>query len=1306
MIYNPEEHIIIPIKLQLRSLTITIYALIDSGATSSFIDADLVLKHQIPLHELSHPLVLEVVDGRQISSGNITHETTSMQLLIGQHRESIALNVTRLGHYPVILGISWLKLHDPHIVWSKHRVSFSSEYCEMNCLELSTTVFGLPYHPESTSYSQPPSRSNNLESSSNYVENPSSFGLPIHPQSTSFGPSFSSGNTETFSRYIQNSSNSGPTIHHDNTYSSKHSAKPSNLESFTNVLKTHPISELLNHTETIPTPQQIINRSNIIIPKISIKKPNISVVSATSLSRACNKNAIYLLRLSELTIESDTDSMAQYVPSDYHDFADVFSKAEANHLPEHGPYDHGISIEEGKSPPFGPIYKLSEVELKALREYLEENLGKGFITTSTSPAGAPIIFAKKKDGSLRLCVDYRGLNKITIKNRYPLPLISEMLDRVSKATYFTKIDLRGAYNLVRIKSGEEWKTAFRCRYGHFEYRVMPFGLTNAPATFQHFMNDTFRDYLDDFCIIYLDDILIYSTSLEENKRHVKLVLSRLRSAHLFAKPEKCQFHVSEIEFLGYVISPRGISMDPSKVSAITSWPPPKSVHDIQVFIGFANFYRRFISNYSGITSPITYLLKKNVDFIWSNDAHHAFEYLKRKFTTAPILRHFDPSRPSIIETDASDFAIACIISQKDDSNILHPIAFYSRKLTPPEVNYEIYDKEMLAIITAFKQWRAYLEGSQHRITVFTDHRNLEWFTETKVYTRRQARWAELLAGYDFVIMYRPGSKGGKPDALSRRSDYQLADKGDDLTYQTERFLKPHQFIFAASTVSILTNNSELQNSIRNALEDDPFISTNSDYLLNPDFDRPPEVDKLLKHYTMVDGLVFYRGLIYIPKNSIKLSIMKSHHDSPTSGHFGHAKTFELISRDYYWPNMRRYIREYIQSCDVCNRNKTPRHKPAGPLHPLPIPDTPWSSVSFDFIVELPMSSGHNAIFVVVDRFTKMAHFIPTTTTITAEGTADLYLQHVFRIHGFPKDIVSDRGPQFTSKFWSRLMELCDVKQNLSTAYHPQSDGQTERVNQVLEQYLRIYCNYQQDDWHHLLTLAEFTYNNAKHTSTTISPFYANYGYHPRFQLKIVSEKKTPSAETYIDVIKNLHTTMQAELKTSQENYKKYYDRKVMDVPSYSIGQQVWLLRKNISTTRPSSKLDYKRLGPFKIVDIIGDSKLAVKLDLPPSMKIHPVFHVSLLEPYYANTIAGRQQDPPPPVTIQGQEEWVVKEVLDSRIRRNKLEYLVDWDGWSPSDRTWEPASYLENSQKLVTEFHAKYPEKFSQKDIRPRGARS
>jgi len=286
------------------------------------------------------------------------------------------------------------------------------------------------------------------------------------------------------------------------------------------------------------------------------------------------------------------------IPPEYHEFADLFSKTEAKKLPPHRPYDHQIPLEPGTTPPFGTIYSLSPMELETLQKYIEDNLNKGFIRHSQAPCGAPVLFVKKADGSLRLCVDYRGLNKISKKNRYPLPLIRELLDRISRAKYFTKMDVRDRYHRLRIATGEEWKTGFRCRYGLFEYTVMPFGLCNAPGTFQHYMNDTFRDFLDKFLIIYLDDLLIYSDTLTEHKRHVRLVLERLRQAELCLKPSKCEFHVQEISFLGFVVGSQGVQMDPSKVAAITSWPVPKSVHDIRVFLGLANFYRRFIDNFS------------------------------------------------------------------------------------------------------------------------------------------------------------------------------------------------------------------------------------------------------------------------------------------------------------------------------------------------------------------------------------------------------------------------------------------------------------------------------------------------------------------------------------------------------------------------------------------------------------------------------------------------------------------------------------------------------------------------------------
>ena len=464
-------------------------------------------------------------------------------------------------------------------------------------------------------------------------------------------------------------------------------------------------------------------------------------------------------------------------------------------LPPRRTYDHKIPLEPNTNPPFGPLYSLSETELKALHEYLQENLDKGYIRASSSPAGAPILFVKKRDGSLRLCVDYRGLNKITVKNRYPLPLIREFLDRLRDAKFFSKIDLRAGYNLVRIAEGEEWKTAFRTRYGHYEYLVMPFGLTNAPATFQHLMNDVLREFLDDFVVVYLDDILIFSQSREDHTRHVRLVLDRLRTNGLFAKPEKCSFYQSEVEYLGYLVSTVGVRMDPKKVSAVLDWPEPSSVHGLQVFLGFANFYRRFIRNYSKIAAPLTRLLKKDTKYAFDAPARQAFRQLKTAFTTAPVLAHFCPDRPSTIETDASDFAIAAVISQPDADGVLHPIAFHSRKLTAAELNYEIYDKEMLAIIEAVKEWRAYLEGAVHPFVVYTDHRNLEYFTTTKVLSRRQARWAELLANYNFRIVHRPGVSMGKPDAMSRRHDYEEGSKASDAPPHT--LLKPDQLQLAA-----------------------------------------------------------------------------------------------------------------------------------------------------------------------------------------------------------------------------------------------------------------------------------------------------------------------------------------------------------------------------------------------------------------------------------------------------------------------------------------------------------------------------
>jgi len=413
----------------------------------------------------------------------------------------------------------------------------------------------------------------------------------------------------------------------------------------------------------------------------------------------------------------DYERLKSRIPPEYHSFLPLFCESIANKLPPHRPYDHRIPLKEGFEPPFGPLYSLARHELEACKKWIEENLDKGFIRASSSLAGAPILFVKKGDGSLRLVVDYQGINEGTVKNHYPLPLIRETLMRISKARFFTKLDVRGVYNLIRIAEGEEWKTAFRTHYGLFESLVMPFGLTNAPADFQRFINETLAPFLDHFTSAYLDDIFIYSDTMEEHTRHVHRVLERLTDASLHLKPEKCEFHKTEVKYLGLIIGVDGIKMDPSKVETVKAWPPPENLRDVRALLGFVNFYCRFVKGYSKVVEPLTQLTRKGQPFKWEPKQQESFDGLKTSFTTAPILRRFDHDRDIVVETDASDFVSTAVLSQYDDEGTLHPVAFFSKKHSPAECNYEIHDKELMAIVQAFEEWRAELQSVENPISV-------------------------------------------------------------------------------------------------------------------------------------------------------------------------------------------------------------------------------------------------------------------------------------------------------------------------------------------------------------------------------------------------------------------------------------------------------------------------------------------------------------------------------------------------------------------------------------------------------------
>lgn len=1174
--------------------------MIDSGATISFIHQNLAKQYDLPLAQ--HRLAISLADGSVQTS---QHATRLVMQSSPDHFELQSFQLIALGNYSMILGMDWLKNHNPSIDWINRTATISC-----------TSRHNLSALPPLARSTMPAVITN--------FDNQSRFSMPPPAPTRKVTPTKITSNP---------------------TKSPAHPRNPS----------------LIN----------ISIISNASFHQILKQKQGVGYMMDVS----------QIQELSTATIGGELEQPDIQLPDKYAKYSQIFSKMQADQLPPHRPYDHAIPIIEGATVPFGPVYNLSQTELKALHEYIKENLAKAFIRRSESPAGAPILFVKKKDGSLRLCVDYRGLNKITTPNRCPLPLISETFDQLGKAKYFTKLDMRGAYNLLRIAKGDEWKTAFRCRYGHFEYQVMPFGLMNAPGTFQAFVNDVLRDYLDDFVVVYLDDILIYSDTLEEHTEHVKRALQKLEAAGICLKLEKCAFDQQKVSFLGFVISTEGISMDPSKVSAIQEWSTPKSAFDIQVFLGLANFYRRFVQNYSKIATPLTALLKKNAKFIWSKSAQSAFDELKLRLMSGPILRHFDPTKACVIEADASDYALGAVCSQYDDAGLLHPVAFYSRKLLPAEMNYQIYDKELLAIICALKHWRHYLEFSTSTTEVLTDHRNLEYFTTTRHLSRRQVRWSEVLSDFNFVIKYRPGSQNAAADSLSRR-DKPKEGGTTPLDKTAMTLLPPIQFLNNLQALPLLPEKQTIQDRIRALLPDDPTFGP---ILTQPSTNQDPD-----NPYSMQDGLLLHEGLVCVPDDpNLKRMILEECHDSLTAGHFGTTKTFDLVSRTFTWPGMRKYIKDYVGGCDICQRSKSSNHKPYGLLQPLPVADRPWASISVDFITQLPESNGYTAICVFVDRFTKMAHFAPTSDDIDAEGTVQLFLERVFSAHGLPEDVVSDRGITFTSKFTQSIFKALHIEQNLSTAFHPRTDGQTERVNSVLEQYLRCYIDYQQSNWSTLLPIAEFAYNNTIHASTKTTPFFANFGYHPKFTVTIprVTKDNVPISDR-IKAFKDLYSEMQFNIQSAVEAHARHFDTKAMIQPEFKIGDKVWLDSRNLRTTRPARKLDYKRQGPFSILEKVGTR--SYRLDLPKTMKIHPVFHVSLLERFRPDTIPGRTPKRLPPLIVAGEEEYEVESILDSRIQRGALQYHIHWKGYPISERSWVPATSVANSPKLVSQFHQRH----------------
>jgi hypothetical protein len=990
----------------------------------------------------------------------------------------------------------------------------------------------------------------------------------------------------------------------------------------------------------------------------AIQKPHgaagISQISLSQIMAIYQKQpqSVGMIWVRRVGADTEGDSHMN-IPNEYQEYQWLFEENIEEALPDHQDWDHKIPLKEGTKLRPEPLRPLSREQHEELKQYLKTNLKKGYIRDSESQVAFPILFVPKKNGKLRLCVDYRQLNNATIKNRYPLPLITELMQRLQGAKWFTKFDIREGYYRIRIAEGEEWKTAFRTSEGLYEYQVMPFGLTNAPATFQAVINAALHEYLYIFVIAYLDDVLVYTNgSLEEHVEHVKKVLNKLAEKKLLIHPDKSEFHVQETTYLGFIVNTEGIKMDPEKTDEIAKWPVPKTVKEVQSFLGFTNFYRRFIKGYSAMTAPLTEITKKEKGFQWGEKEQKAFEGLKELFTQAPMLAMYDPELEIIVETDASDFAQGICISQKQGDGKIRPIGFHSRKFTPAELNYDVHDKELMAVVTAFEQYEPYLIGAKHQVTVYSDHKNLTGFTTTKKLNRRQVRWAETLAQFDFKILHRKGKENGAADALSRRADYQ----------------------------------------IKKTIKHDAMLRRTGNGTLEYNHPRLARISAQLKNSWDEKLEISHRNGRKIVSDEIKEEFVKDFHEAAAHGHQGIRRTCERLARNYEISNMRETVEKVVNDCVACGRNKPTRHRPYGFLQPLEPPQGAWEAITMDFITKLPESkepgTGQkcDAILVIGCRLTKYFHFVPTTEKITAEELAYVVIRTVIANHGTPKEWISDRDKLFTSAFWTTTLAMLGADKRLSTAYHPQTDGQTERTNQSLEQYLRIYINEQQTDWVRWLPMAQYAHNSARNETTGMSPFYANYGYEPSaYGEPRKLESVSAQGEALVNKMKGIQEKLQAQIAQGNERMARQANQTRIEGPIFKRGDRVYLSRKNLTRkNKPSKKLDHKRLGPFEIEEVLGP--LNYKLRLPKKMRIHPNFHVSLLEPAPQNAPLDRDAE------AEEDREHEVEEIRDLQKFGRQWKYLVHWKGYDHTEDTWEPLKNLRNCQQKVGEFHEKHPE--------------
>ena len=867
---------------------------------------------------------------------------------------------------------------------------------------------------------------------------------------------------------------------------------------------------------------------------------------------------------------------------------------------------HHIDLIAGTKPRNLPPHRYSPARRKIVEEKLVEMLDSGVITPSNSPWAAPVVLIPKKDGSIRFCVDFRKLNEVTVRDAYPIPRIDDTLDELQNAKFVSTLDLRSGYWQVEMDTESRPITAFVTHKGLFECVVMPFGLTNAPATFQRLMDVVLAGLKWRCCLVYLDDIIVYSSTFEQHLIDLQSVFTALANAHLTLKASKCNFCRRMMKFLGHLITPDGIKPDPDLTATITKFHQPTKIKDVQAFLGLTGYYRRFIQNYAKIAEPLFQLLRSHQSssnraaIVWNDACTTAFDTLKQRLVSSPIMQPPNFLHPFILELDACEYGIGCVLTQEYNSK-KHVIAYASRTLSSAERNYSSVEREALAIVWATKHFRQYLEGGP--VIVRSDCKALQWLKSARDPTGRLARWAMKLSPYNIVIQHRPGTSNPNGDFVSR---YPI-ENTDALKIELSTI---------ESAVNIWENTNVLDDVQLKQTQDPrlhqiiqrlkgnlsvPFGDKHAPYVLINNL-----LYKARQIHSYKDHRLFGEKYLLVVPQSMQSDVLHWAHDHPTAGHAGRLKTMFRLSSRVYWPSMRRDVYKYIQACASCQKFKYQNSPTAAPMQVHTVTQ-PWHTIGIDIMGPFPPTFRKKRyLLVIVDYFTRWVELFALRQT-TAPDIVNILVNEIVCRYGVPSYILSDNGPQFIAQLFSEMCTSLGIGRKLTANYHPQTN-MTERVNRTLKAQIAIYAHQHPHLWDKEIQKFAFAIRTSVNETTGDTPAYLNFGRDVRMPIDLligapisgpppVTLEQKFIRQYRTDLTNNLKlafTFVREHSEVQKQQQKQNYDKHTSN-RRFLLGDLVWvqLPTPKIDGTTITGKLRPKYQGPCRLIEELSPSTFVV-----------------------------------------------------------------------------------------------------------------